>query len=346
MANIRNAQMILLLILGCVADARGAEDASAKAAVQDQIGAGPVKVFILIGQSNMNGRGNIKMLREKLVKDLPQKYPPSLINLRKDVWITGANGNGISEQKDNKCLEPGFGQWKWYGPELGFGNKVGDRFDQQVLLVKIIAGGTSLGKDWASPTIARKRGRAIGPQYKRLLRETIETVQRLPELYKDYDPKDGYQICGAFWVQGHADGGRLRDEYEENLADFIGDVRKDLAVADLPFVAAESLAGKPPGEAYANAVERVNKAAGNKNAAAILSKSRIKLLSPDYKPYNAAGDTTHWRHNSRAYLDVGFWAADLMLPLVAKSVDHSRDAAVQAAWKTVLPKVLEQEPKK
>ena len=45
---------------------------AAPAAAEDhtKTGGGPVKVFLLIGQSNMNGRGNIATLRGKLIKDL------------------------------------------------------------------------------------------------------------------------------------------------------------------------------------------------------------------------------------------------------------------------------------
>ena len=43
-----------------------------------------------------------------------------------------------------------------------------------------------------------------------------------------------------------------------------------------------------------------------------------------------------WRHNSRAYLDVGTWAADLMLPLLNQKTNHATDPAVQAAWKKAL----------
>jgi hypothetical protein len=326
--------LILISTSGISAPRTQAADTAAK---------GPVKIFVLIGQSNMNGRGNIKVLKEKLIKDLPKQYPPSLMTLRKDVWIFGANGDGISGQKDNKHLEPGFGQWKYYGPELGFGHVVGDKIDQQVLLIKLIAGGTALGKQWVSPAIAKRTGRPIGVQYKRFIRETITTIHQLPDLYKNYDQGQGYQLCGVFWVQGHADGGSLRDEYEQNLVDFIKDARRDLAIPDLPFIAGESLAGKPPSEAYAKAVDRVNKEAGNKQAATILSKSKIKLTGPDYAPYNAAGDRTHWRHNSRAYLDVGIWAAELILPMVAETKDHSKDKKLQEAWKTVLLKVKAEE---
>jgi len=50
---------------------------AAPAAADDytKMGGGPVKVFLLIGQSNMNGRGNIATLKEKLIKDLQPRGP-------------------------------------------------------------------------------------------------------------------------------------------------------------------------------------------------------------------------------------------------------------------------------
>ena len=32
-----------------------------------------------------------------------------------------------------------------------------------------------------------------------------------------------------------------------------------------------------------------------------------------------------WRHNARAYLDVGYWAAELIKPLLAKATNHATD---------------------
>ena len=119
----------------------------------------PIKVFLLLGQSNMNGRGNIDVLKNKLTKDLPDKYPPSLVEIRRDVWITGANGNGISHQMSNVRLEPGFGQFDYFGPELAFGHAMGDYFDEEVLLVKCIGGGTPLATDWTSPSAAKRTNR-------------------------------------------------------------------------------------------------------------------------------------------------------------------------------------------
>jgi len=309
-------------------------------------GTGPVKVFLLIGQSNMNGRGGISVLKDKLIKDQPDKYPASLMDLRKDVWIRRANGDGISGQKDNKCLEPGFGQWKYYGPELGFGHVMGDHFKQQVLFVKVIGGGTALGKEWVSPSQAKRTGRPVGHMYKRAIRETIQDLWDLPNLYKDYKPEMGYQLAGVFWCQGNADGGQFAKEYADNLADFINDLRSDFGVPDLPFIAAESLSSRTPGEQFVKGCEMVNAQQKNKQAAAIPARSKIDLKGAEYSPYNSSGDSTHWRGNSKAYLDVGYWAADLMIPMLKGDVDQSKDAKIQQKWKDVLPQMLEPEEEK
>ena len=55
-------------------------------------------------------RCRVEMLRDKLTKGHPKEYPPALLEIRDAVWITGANGNGISYQMSTVRLEPGFGQ--------------------------------------------------------------------------------------------------------------------------------------------------------------------------------------------------------------------------------------------
>jgi hypothetical protein len=287
----------------------------------------------------MNGRGNVKVLDEKLTKDLPKKYPPSLMKIRDDVWITGANGNGISNQMSNVRLEPGFGQFDYFGPELGFGHRMGDHYDDAVLLVKCIAGGTPLATHWTSPSAARRNGRQ-GPLkgrragFQGAFYKMKKALDDLPKLIEGYDPKRGYQIMGIVWVHGNADGGKYAKEYEDNLVDFITDLRMVFGLAKLPFIAVESLSSRAPGSAFKNAADRVNKKAGDKQAGAILSKSKINLRGDKaYSVYNASGDGAHWKHNGRAYLDVGYWSADLMKPMLAKTANHAADEKVQAALK-------------
>ncbi len=101
----------------------------------------PVKVFILAGQSNMEGRAKVALLdyqaRQPATRDLFK-------HLRKDgkwverddVWIKYLGRAGK--------LTVGYGSPPRIGPELGIGNVVGDHHAEQVLLIKRAWGGKSL----------------------------------------------------------------------------------------------------------------------------------------------------------------------------------------------------------
>ena len=98
----------------------------------------PIKVFILAGQSNMEGKAKVALL------DYQAKQPETrdlFKHLRKDdkwierddVWIK------FLERKGK--LTVGYGSPNCVGPELGFGTVVGDHFREQVLLIKTAWGG-------------------------------------------------------------------------------------------------------------------------------------------------------------------------------------------------------------
>ena len=127
-----------------------------------------VKVFILAGQSNMEGHGKVnaeqkanagKGSLEWLVKN--DDTAPRFKHLadvtgqwiaREDVqiWYLGRTGN----------LTPSFGFREGYiGPELGFGHVVGNAFDEPVLLLKLAWGGKSLAKEVRPPS----SGGEVGP---------------------------------------------------------------------------------------------------------------------------------------------------------------------------------------
>ena len=64
--------------------------------------------------------------------------------------------------------------------------------------------------------------------------------KQLANLGEDFPACDGrgYEIVGFGWHQGWNDGCSRKDSlaYDENLRNFIRDVRKDLGVPELPFV--------------------------------------------------------------------------------------------------------------
>src|SRR5215217_8179273 len=101
----------------------------------------PVKVFILAGQSNMEGKAKLSLLEYQAAQPATRGL---FAHLRKDdKWV----------ERDDVCIKfldrkgkltVGYGSPGCIGPELEFGNVVGDRYEEPVLLIKTAWGGRSL----------------------------------------------------------------------------------------------------------------------------------------------------------------------------------------------------------
>ena len=122
----------------------------------------PLKVFILAGQSNMQGHASISTF-DSLATD--PRTAPLLKELRgKDgkpkvcekVWITsvGCLGDAYSDLTEAKGkLTAGFGAPEnKIGPELTFGLTMEKRLNEPVLLIKTSWGGRSLHTDFRPPS--------------------------------------------------------------------------------------------------------------------------------------------------------------------------------------------------
>ena len=212
-----------------------------------QPGKSPVKVFILAGQSNMEGQGAMKAgaknrnegkgTLEYLVKDpaTAERFKHTIDKngdwlVRDDVWIWYLGRKG--------GLSAGYGASKdKIGPEFQFGQVMGAHFDNQVLLIKTAWGGKSLQKDFRPPG----SGGTVGPFYTEMIGHVKQVLADFQKEFPDYDGK-GYELAGFGWHQGWNDGCSVEAtaEYENNMIHFIRDVRKDLGAKDLPFVIANS----------------------------------------------------------------------------------------------------------
>ena len=99
-----------------------------------------MKVFLLVGQSNMEGKGAVSHL-EELAKDPARKAmfghlktPDGQWVVRKDVWIDYLGRKG--------GLTVGYGtRGGQIGPELQIGHVLGEHLENQVLLIKCAWGG-------------------------------------------------------------------------------------------------------------------------------------------------------------------------------------------------------------
>jgi len=289
----------------------------------------PVKVYILAGQSNMQGKGGIEgdggnTLRS-LVENDPKKEFQSLVNkdgewvVRDDVWIHYDlyPWRGLRHGP----LKPGYGSSDGQiGPELGFGHVMGEALDEQVLLIKAAWGGKSLCHDFLSPSIGKySKSPALGEAgyyYKRLVEVVNLVITDIETFFPDYKGQ-GVEIAGFGWHQGWNDqyGEGNPENYERNMAAFIKDIRSaehGLGVPKLPFVIATS---------------------GMINAESPIVKGQLAMADtkkyPDFvgnvavvdthQPYGAGkmgfkfdkhGQPTdkvgyHWNSNARSYFNIG-----------------------------------------
>jgi len=294
-------------------------------AVAGEAKKGPLKVFILAGQSNMEGQGKIaadpknnggKGSLQYLVKD-PTTAPRFKHLLDKDgkwlvrddvwIWYLGRKGKltvGYGAREDR------------IGPELGFGIVMGDCLDNQVLLIKVAWGGKSLAKDFRPPS----SGGEVGPSYKELIQHVKDVLGNLKPLFPDYDGS-GYELAGFGWHQGWNDrvNQAFNDEYEKNLANFIRDVRKDLGVPKLPFVIAETgMSGH--GERHPRALSLMRAQAAVAKYDEFQGNVAFVGTKDFYRPpeESPASQAYHWNCNAETYYLIGTAMGEAMKKLCGK----------------------------
>ena len=304
------------------------------------VAAEPVKVFILAGQSNMEGQGFIvadpkrnegRGSLEFVVKDaataprfkhLVDKDGKWIV--RDDVWISYLDRQGP--------LTVGYGAKNdRIGPELGFGNVVGNAFDEPVLLIKCAWGGKSLAVDFRPPSagkvpysLGEKTDAAIaqdpaivGKYYRETVTLTKATLANIKELVPGSDGR--YELVGFGWHQGWND--RIDDKhnaaYESNMAHFIHDIRRDLGVEKLPFVIAETgMSGLEEKHPRALSLMKAQAAVAEHpefqgNVAFVGTRAfwRPQEQSP-------SGQSYHWNTNAETYYLIGNAMGKAMLGLL------------------------------
>ena len=224
----------------------------------------PVKVFILLGQSNMVGMGKIKGGEgslENAVKN-KNKYPYLVDDAgawleRKDTrFVRMMQGKGLL---NNEWMTIKSGT---IGPEYGIGQALGNAIDAPVMILKSCIGNRSLGWDLLPPgsepyeangkMIPGYRGtpddpkgngeKVVGAWYagKQYDDDTEDAKKVLADLDTYYPGASKYEVAGFFFWQGEKDCGNAEHSarYEKNLVHFIKQLREDFDSPDAKFVLA------------------------------------------------------------------------------------------------------------
>jgi hypothetical protein len=204
-----------------------------------------VRVFVLAGQSNMEGFGSIDdaendpgTLIDVVENDVDGEWTeigqPGNWNLLEGASLYFANDGDTIRTK----VTVGQGNHpSLIGPELMFAHLLDEYYEDPVLIIKTAWGGKSLAVDFRPPSA----GGATGDFYQEMIQTVQEVTQNLDSEFPYLGTSD-FEITGFAWFQGWNDGASQNylDEYESNLNHLIEDVRKDLGQPDLPVVIANS----------------------------------------------------------------------------------------------------------
>ncbi|MFP6905184.1 MAG: sialate O-acetylesterase [Verrucomicrobiota bacterium] len=169
-----------------------------------------VDIFLLMGQSNMKGRGvmpeeplrnpQIIMMHKGTDDWFLARHPLHLVGSPTD--FSGADNAGV-------------------GPGLAFAETLAAvQPKTRIALIPCAVGGSNITQ-W-------RKGR----------RNYNETIRRA-KLALEQGPKGKTRIAGALWLQGESDSTTVEkiQAYRERLAQLIDDLRADTGVPDLPFIA-------------------------------------------------------------------------------------------------------------
>lgn len=270
-----------------------------------------LKVFVLSGQSNMQGHGIIASDPKRNGGAGSLEFLATSPGTRSHFGrFMGKDGKWLIRDDvtihymDRKGrLTAGYGvRQDCIGPEFGFGHIVGDALDEEVLLIKIAWGGKSLAVDFRPPS----SGGQVGPNYTLLVEGVKDVLKNLPREFP-YLADHTFEIAGFGWHQGWNDriNGDYVAQYEKNMANFIRDIRRDLG-ARMPCVIAETGMGGW-GEKNRNAlalmkaqaaVSKYEEFKGNVGFVPTRNYWREKYASPSAQDY-------HWNSSAETYCLIG-----------------------------------------
>ena len=235
-----------------------------------------VKVFILMGQSNMLEMGKVAGDKDGTLEHAvkTEGLYPFLVDDKgkwttrqdvRNVAVMGSGGPGKTQVRVNNWMTVSGGK---IGVEMGIGHLLGNALEEPVLILKSAIGNRSLGWDllppgspsyeftdpkdgktyvyaghgqspdrWVKGTEPVPIGWKAGLQYDGDIARAKDVLDNLD---KYYPGATKYEVAGFFWWQGDKDRYNAGHAamYERNLVSLIAALRKEFKAPDAKFVCA------------------------------------------------------------------------------------------------------------
>lgn len=273
-----------------------------------------IDLYILAGQSNMDGQG--------LVSDLPG----FLSEIHDHAWIYDPNRRDDQQPIDDRGfwekLKPGHGDGyqtdgkrsflsDTFGPELSFVERLRDfNPEKKVLIFKYAKGGSSIhpdaATDWGCWHPDYNRGTGIN-QWTHFRHHLNRAIDMAEKRFGSVKP------AGIVWLQGESDASHTRtiaEEYTGNLSRVLNRMREEARDLTLPVVVGEIsdsmlVCGKrqqtyPFGDIVKTAQRQF--AEQDKHAALVTAPENHGFIDA-------------WHYDSQTYIDLGVRFADAMMDL-------------------------------
>ena len=201
----------------------------------------PLKVYVLCGQSNMEGHARVSTFEAMKMDPLTRPILKEMIDKKGNsvvcdqVWISYLTGGRDNMGEGFGKLTAGYGSRRnpaeagdKIGPEFTFGIFMQKALREPVLIIKTAWGGKSIHTDFRPPSAgpypfseqeienltkreknlkeakADKAGQT-GRYYRLMIGHVRKVVKDIKRVYPDYNPEDGYEIDGFVWFQGWND---------------------------------------------------------------------------------------------------------------------------------------------
>lgn len=202
--------------------------------------AAPLKVYILAGQSNMEGHAHVrtfphiamdpetKPMYEMMTNDIGEAVTAER------VWISYSGAKKGERLVQEGKLAAGYGapvNGPKIGPEYTFGLTLEERIDGPILIIKTAWGGRSLSGNFRPPScrpinesdLSEKEKEAftskgknieekllevnqkVGLEYQWMVDHVKDVLANIKRVYPDYDESQGYELAGFVWFQGFND---------------------------------------------------------------------------------------------------------------------------------------------